>query len=71
MEWYLHLDSLLKFGMTNNFSEGWNRSFNQLVGSANPSFWSVLRSLQLDKCAIIRLNKWFDIYDLDKTINDK
>jgi len=31
----------------NNFSERWNSSFNKLFGSANPSFWSASRSLQL------------------------
>jgi len=35
---------------TNNFSEGWNSSFNKLVGTMNPSFWTVLRAIQLDEC---------------------
>jgi hypothetical protein len=31
-------------------------SFNKLVGTTNPSFWTVLRAIQLDECENI-LNK--------------
>jgi len=48
--WNVRNQTMNNSHRTNNFSEGWNSSFNKLVGSANPSFWSVLRSLQLDEC---------------------
>lgn len=54
--WNVRHQTINNSHRTNNFSEGWNSSFNKLVGSANPSFWSVLRSLQLDECAS-HLNK--------------
>ncbi|KAF0755234.1 Uncharacterized protein FWK35_00014479, partial [Aphis craccivora] len=54
--WNVRHQTIKNSHRTNNFSEGWNSSFNKLVGSANPSFWSVLRSLQLDECSS-HLNK--------------
>lgn len=41
---------MIKFHCTNNFCVSWNSCFNKLVGTTNPSFWTVLRAIQLDEC---------------------
>ena len=38
---------------TNNFCEGWNRGFNDLVGQRHPPFFKAIECLQKD-CAIVR-----------------
>ena len=38
---------------TNNFCEGWNRSFNDLVGQQHPPFFKAIECLQKD-CAMVR-----------------
>ena len=48
--WNVRRQTMSNSHRTNNFSEGWNSSFNKLVGTTNPSFWTVLRAIQLDEC---------------------
>ena len=38
---------------TNNVCEGWNHSFANMVGHANPSIWTVIKSFQADRALAI------------------
>ena len=46
--WNVHEVTLSDNHRTNNICESWNNGFKHLVGSANPSLWTVITSLKKD-----------------------
>ena len=46
--WNVHEVTLSGNHRTNNICESWNSGFKHLVGSANPSLWTVITSLKKD-----------------------
>jgi hypothetical protein len=47
--WNVHEATLTGEARTNNFCEGWNNGFHQMIGHSNPSVWTVIDSIRKDQ----------------------
>lgn len=47
--WNVHVATVQGSHRTNNACESWNNKLNSLIGSFNPSIWTVLEAIQKDE----------------------
>ena len=50
--WNVHDATISGTARTNNFSEGWNSSFRQLVGHCHPAVLTLIEALQMDQSLV-------------------
>jgi len=51
-KWNVHNTTVSGVDQTNNFSEGWNNDFRQLVGHNHPGVWRSIECFRLDQSVV-------------------